>query len=103
MARLEMTRERARREMLLGLDSAHSWASAFGRASLFGPVTQTLDAEVKAVASVTHADVVRVVQTYLLTDSGRSVVTVVPPSAADPEIPPPPLGPESSTPEGGAQ
>lgn len=101
--RLEMTRERARRELLLGLDSAHAWASAFGRASLYGPIAETLDGEVQAVAAVTRDDVVRVVKQYLLDASGRSVVTLVTPEAADPDLPPPPLGPEAPATDGGVR
>ncbi len=95
LSRLDMTRERKRREMLLELDSAHAWASAFGRASLYGPVVQTLDAEVAAVAKVTHADIARVVKRHLLPDTGRTVVTLVPPDSADPTLPAPPFGPET--------
>ena len=101
LARLEMTRDRRRRELLLGLDSVSSWGGAFGRASLFGPPAQTLDAEIAAVAAVTRADVVRVVRAHLLPDTGRTVVTLVGPDAADPDLPPPPLGPElAPTPQG---
>jgi len=103
VARLDMTRERKRRELLLGLDSAESWAGAFGRASLYGPPVRTLDAEVAAIAAVTRADVVRVVERYLLPDTGRTVVTLVAPDAADPDTPPPPLGPDAPAAAGGAQ
>ena len=100
--RLEMTRARNRREMLLNLDSAHRWASAYGRASLYGPVPETLQAEVDVVATVELADVARVVTTWLQPDTSRTVVTLVAPEQADATLPPPPIGPEIPV-EGGEQ
>ena len=87
--RLEMTRARNRREMLLNLDSAHRWAGAYGRASLYGPVPDTLQAEVDAAATVELADVARVVTKWLQPDTGRTVVTLVAPDQAMPPPPPP--------------
>ena len=100
--RLEMTRARKRRELLLNLDSAHSWASAYGRAALFGAVPDTLEAEVHAASKARLVDVTRVVTNYLLPDAGRTVVTLVRPDDADPDLPPPPIGPEVPV-AGGAQ
>ncbi|HCH65083.1 MAG: hypothetical protein CL927_15640 [Deltaproteobacteria bacterium] len=100
--RLEMTRARNRRERLLSLDSAHRWASAYGRSSLYGPVPNTLQGELDAASRVQLADVSRVVHTWLLPDAGRTVVTLVGPDRADPNLPPPPIGPEVPV-DGGEQ
>ena len=100
-SRLEMTRDRLRRETLLGLDSPAAWASAVGSATLYGQGIGALDAEVDALAAVTYEDVQRVVRRYLLSDEQRSVVSLVSPAQADASLPPPPTGPERPADSGG--
>lgn len=100
-SRLEMTRDRLRRETLLALDSPAAWASAVGYATLYQQGIGALDAEVNALAAVTYEDVQRVVRRYLLSDEQRSVVSLVPPDQADASLPPPPTGPEQTADAGG--
>jgi len=100
-ARLEMTRDRLRRETLLALDSPAAWGSAVGHATLYGQGIGALDDDVNALAAVSYEDVQRVVKRYLLPDAGRSVVSLVPPDLADDSLPAPPTGPEQTPPAGG--
>ena len=100
-SRLEMTRDRLRREILLGLDSPAAWGSAVGYATLYGQGVGALDADVNALSDVTYEDVQRVVRRYLLSDDQRSVVSLVPPALADDSLPPPPTGPEQTADAGG--
>ena len=93
-ARFEMSRDRRRREVLLGLDSPEAWASAVGRTMLVTGEPRTLDKEIAALATVTHEDVAAAVRTYLLPTVGQTVVTLVPAEAAQPGIASPPVGPE---------
>jgi len=102
-ARLDMTRDRLRRETVLGLDSPGAWGSAVGSAALYGKGIDALDADVQALAAVTSDDVQRVVRKYLLSDATRTVVTLVPPEQADDSVAAPPTGPEQSADAGGAQ
>lgn len=94
--RLTLARDRQRRALLLGLDSPAAWARALGHASLYRGDVGDLDRELAALAAVTLPDVQRVVRELLVPESGRTVITLVPPELADPQLPAPPLGPEGA-------
>jgi zinc protease len=75
-------RAKARRSVLLELDSAARWASAVGRMAAYGGEVRALDAHVAALSGVSAADVQRVAAETFRAET-RTVVHLLPPAAAE--------------------
>jgi len=90
--RVALARERARRLLLLSLDSPAAWGSAIGRAATVTGDPRSLEAHAAALGAVRAADVRGAAEAWL-TDARSTVVVLGAPELLDGLPPPLPLPP----------
>ena len=74
-AQLAAAQQRARRSLLMSLDSPRRWASQLGWYTVLGGDPGALDRHLAALAAVTTQDIVRLAQSHLVA-AQRTVVVM---------------------------